>query len=68
MTDIPGKCPFLLLFELLATLDVSPHLCMEEALKFTREVCVGEMKVMEYCIEASDEVARLVVKTMGIGG
>lgn len=65
LTDTSGKSPFVLLFGSVATLDVSPYLCIEEALKFRREVCGGEMKIMEYCDTISDEAGRLAAKIMG---
>ena len=65
LTDTAGKSPFVLLFEFVATLDVSPYLCIEEALKFRREVCGGETKIMEYCDQISDEAGRLAAQIMG---
>lgn len=65
MTDSSGKSPFVLLFEYVATLDVSPYLCIEEALKFRREVCGGEEKIMRYCEEISSEAGRLAAGIMG---
>lgn len=65
LTDTFGKSAFVLLFEFVATLDVSPYLCIEEALKFRREVCGGETKIMEYCDQISDEAGRLAAKIMG---
>ena len=65
MTDSFGKSPFVLLFEYVATLDVSPYLCIEEALKFRREVCGGEAKIMRYCEEISSEAGRLAAEIMG---
>ena len=50
MTDTRGRSPIVLLFQFLATLDVSPYLYIEEASKFRREVCGGEMKIMKYCV------------------
>lgn len=65
LTDTSGKSPFVLLFDFVATLDVSPYLCIEEALKFRREVCGGEIKIMEYCDQISDEAGRLAAEIMG---
>lgn len=65
MTEPSSKSPFVLLFEYVATLDVCPYLCVEEALKFRREVCGGEEKIMRYCEDISDEAGRLAVKILG---
>lgn len=65
MTDSTGKSPFVLLFEFVATLDVSPYLCIEEALEFRREVCGGEGVIMEYCEELSSEAGRLAAEIFG---
>lgn len=65
MTESSGKSPFVLLFEFVATLDVSPYLCIEEALKFRREVCGGESKIMKHCEEISSEAGRRVAEILG---
>lgn len=65
MTESSGKSPFVLLFEFVATLDVSPYLCIEEALKFRREVCGGEGKIMKHCEEISSEAGRRVAEILG---
>lgn len=65
MTDSSGKSPFVLLFEYVATLDVSPYLCIEEALKFRREVCGGEKNIMKYCEDISSEAGRLAAEILG---
>lgn len=61
------KSPFVLLFEFVATLDSSPYFCIEEALRFRKEVCGGEEKVMEYCGKISDEAGRRAVEILGTG-
>ena len=65
MTEPSNKSPFVLLFEFVATLDVCPYLCIEEALKFRREVCGGEEKIMAYCDDISNEAGRLAVEILG---
>ena len=65
MTESSDKSPFVLLFEYVATLDVCPYICVEEALKFRREVCGGEEKIMKYCDDISDEAGRLAVEILG---
>ena len=67
MTNSPGKSPFVLLFEYVATLDVSPYTCIEEALNFRREVCGGEDKIMAYCEDISNEAGRLAAEIFGTG-
>lgn len=53
-----GKTGFALLFEFVATVDVSPYLCIEEALRFRREFCGGEDKIMKYCEELSNQAGK----------
>ncbi len=65
MTDSSGKSPFVSLFQFVATLDVTPYLCIEEALKFRREVCGGEEKIVKYCVEISSEAGRLAADILG---
>ena len=65
LTDSAGKSPFVLLFEFVATLDVSPYLCIEEALRFRRDVCGGEEKVTKYCEDISSEAGKLAARIFG---
>ena len=65
MTGPSSKSPFVLLFEFVATLDVCPYTCIEEALTFRREVCGGENKIMEYCDNISNEAGRLAGEIFG---
>ncbi|KAF6232500.1 hypothetical protein HO173_009166 [Letharia columbiana] len=67
MKDSSSTSPFALLFEFVATLDVSPYLCIEEALRFRREVCGGEEKIMRYCEEISSEAGRQAAEILGTG-
>lgn len=60
-----GKSEFVMLFEFVATQDVSPYLCIEEALKFRRDVCGGETKIMKHCEDISNEAGRLGAKILG---
>jgi len=59
------KSKFEMLFEFVATQDVSPYLCIVEALKFRREVCGGEKKIMQYCENLSNEAGRLGAQILG---
>lgn len=49
------RSDFVEMFQFTATTDVSPYLCMEEALKFRRETCGGEEKIMSYCQELAQQ-------------
>ena len=64
---IPGndKSSFVMLFEFVATLDVSPYLCIEEALKFRRDVCGGEKEIMTYCERISNEGGEKIAEILG---
>ncbi|KAK3176631.1 hypothetical protein OEA41_007954 [Lepraria neglecta] len=59
------KSSFEMLFEFVATIDVSPYLCIEEALKFRREVCGGEENIMAYCESISNEAGRRIAEILG---
>ena len=65
LTDSSDKSPFVLLFEYVATLDVCPYLCIEEALRFRREVCGGEEKIMKYCQDIANQAGRKTVEILG---
>lgn len=65
LTDSSDKSPFVLLFEYVATLDVCPYLCIGEALRFRREVCGGEEKIMKYCEEIANEAGRKAAEILG---
>ena len=60
-----GKSNFVMLFEFVATLDVSPYLCIEEALKFRRDVCGGEEEIMTYCERLSNEGGAKIAEILG---
>lgn len=46
----PSKgTPFTNLFGFVATIDNSPYLCIEEALRFRKYVCHGEEAIRKYC-------------------
>ncbi len=60
-----SKSKFVMLFEFVATLDVSPYLCIEEALKFRREVCGGEEEIMTYCERLSNEGGEKIAEILG---
>ena len=60
-----NKNRFEVLFDFVGTLDVSPYICIIEALKFRREVCGGEEKIMDYCQNISVEAAEHCARTLG---
>jgi len=60
-----AKSDFEILFEFVATSDVGPYLCIPEALRFRREVCGGEEKIMTYCQNVSNEAARTGAEVLG---
>ena len=58
----PGsRSHFEILFGFVATQDVSPYLCIAEALKFRREVCGGEDEVMKYCQNIAADAAEMAI-------
>ena len=65
MVKASAKSKFELVFEFVATVDVSPYLCIKEALKFRREVCGGEEKIMQYCIDISNTAGRVAAEIFG---
>jgi len=60
-----AKSDFEILFEFVATSDVGPYLCIPEVLRFRREVCGGEEKIMTYCQNVSNEAARTGAEVLG---
>ena len=60
-----GKSPFVHLFDFVATQDLSSYLCIEEALRFRREVCGGEEKIMNYCRQISNEAGKQAAEILG---
>lgn len=65
MTADRGKSKFVMLFEFVATIDVSPYLCIEEALKFRREVCGGEDAIMSYCEKMAHDGGNQIAEILG---
>ena len=59
------KTRFEILFEFVATLDVSPYLCIADALRFRREVCGGEEAIMKYCQDISDKAGKIGAQILG---
>ncbi|KAL6719797.1 hypothetical protein ACLMJK_001718 [Lecanora helva] len=65
MSGPSTKNDFEMLFEFVATLDVSPYLCITEALKFRSDICGGEDEILRYCQNLATEVAQLAAKEFG---
>lgn len=56
---------FVGLFQFTATIDNSPYLCIEEALKFRREACGGEKNIVRYCSELAREGGKRAAAILG---
>lgn len=56
---------FVNLFQFVGTMDIGPYLCMEEALKFRREICGGEERILAYCEHISNEGGKKVADMLG---
>ncbi|KAL8866044.1 MAG: hypothetical protein Q9174_006533 [Haloplaca sp. 1 TL-2023] len=59
------RSKFVEMFQFVGTTDISPYLCMEEALKFRRDICGGEERIMEYCENVSNEGAQKAADILG---
>ena len=58
------KSNFEILFQFVATMDSSPYLCIEEALKFREEVCGGEERIMKHCVDLSNAAGKLAAEIL----
>ncbi|KAI2468335.1 aminotransferase family protein-like protein [Annulohypoxylon bovei var. microspora] len=56
---------FVNLFEKVSTIDTTPYVCVVEALKFRAQVCGGEEKVRDYCINLAREGGELMATILG---
>ena len=65
LTGPSSKSKFEILFEYVATIDVSPYLCIAEALKFREEVCNGEEAIMQYCQSLSNQAGEKGAQLLG---
>lgn len=59
------KSGFVFMFEYVATLDISPYLCVEAAIKFRQEACGGEEKIMQHCMDIVNEAGRKAAELFG---
>ena len=57
--------PFQKLFRFVATVDSSPYLCIEAALKFRTEVCGGEESIRTYNTRIAVEGGRRIAEILG---
>lgn len=56
---------FVNMFQFTATIDPSPYLCIEEALRFRSEVCGGEEKIIKYCTNLAQEGGQRIAERLG---
>ncbi|KAI1387442.1 PLP-dependent transferase [Hypoxylon trugodes] len=56
---------FVNLFEKVSTIDTTPYICVIEALKFRNQVCGGEERVRNYCINLAKEGGELMAAILG---
>ncbi|KAI0120520.1 aminotransferase family protein-like protein [Hypoxylon sp. NC0597] len=59
------KSYFVNLFEKVSTIDTTPYICVIEALRFRDQVCGGEERVRDYCINIAKEGGELMAAIMG---
>jgi hercynylcysteine S-oxide lyase len=59
-----GKSTFVSQFEFVGSVDNAPFLCIEEALRFRRDVCGGEEAIMKYCHDLARDGGRLVSEVL----
>ena len=65
----PGKgTPFTNLFGLGATIDNSPYLCFDAALRFRNEICGGEEEIATYCTNLAIDAGRKLADVLGTEG
>ncbi|KAI5866229.1 aminotransferase family protein-like protein [Durotheca rogersii] len=56
---------FVNLFERVSTVDVTPYLCVVEALRFRDQVCGGEARVRNYSQDVAREGGKLMAAVLG---
>jgi len=59
------KSPYVTNFEYVGTVDPAPYLCVPVALKWRQEVCGGEEKIREYCVELNKRASECVAEILG---
>ncbi|KAI0887982.1 aminotransferase family protein-like protein [Annulohypoxylon maeteangense] len=56
---------FVNLFEKVSTIDTTPYICVIEASKFREQVCGGEKRICDYCINMAKEGGELMATILG---
>lgn len=59
-----NKSKFVAQFEFVGTIDNTPYLCIPDALKFRKEVCGGEDKIMQYCTDLVNQGSEAVATAL----
>ncbi|KAI1416571.1 aminotransferase family protein-like protein [Hypoxylon sp. FL1857] len=59
------KSYFVNLFEKVSTIDTTPYICVIEASRFRGQVCGGEERVRDYCINLARDGGELMAAIMG---
>ncbi|KAI1211313.1 aminotransferase family protein-like protein [Annulohypoxylon truncatum] len=59
------KSYFINLFEKVSTVDTTPYICVIEASKFRDQVCGGEERIRDYCINMAKEGGELMAAMLG---
>ena len=59
------QSPFVALFEIAATIDNSPYLCVAEAIRYRKEVCGGEQRITDYCRNVAREGGKAAAGILG---
>ncbi|EED18709.1 cysteine desulfurylase, putative [Talaromyces stipitatus ATCC 10500] len=60
-----SKTGFVELFGYVGTMDYTPYLCIPEAIKFRKEVCGGEQKLLQYITTLAKQGGNLVANILG---
>lgn len=53
------------MFQNTATIDASPYLCIQEALRFRSDICGGEDKILSYCSRLAEEGGKRGAEILG---
>lgn len=62
--DLIGKSSFELNFEFVGTFDNIPFLTVSEAIRWRREVCGGEQKILSYCNQLAQDGGKRVAQIL----
>ncbi|KAI9816265.1 MAG: hypothetical protein M1827_001866 [Pycnora praestabilis] len=61
----PTRSKFVSNFQYVGTLDNSPYLCIPDGLRFRKELCGGEEKIMAYNTDLAKEAGQRVASILG---